>query len=95
MLKITELERRETSVVLKVEGRIAAEWTSEFVTTCYAELKDGITLTLDMQDVRFVERSAIPILQRMVDRKVELVNCSPLLSRQIERRNGYVDGRDK
>jgi hypothetical protein len=95
MLKITELERKEASVVLKVEGRVAAEWITEFETTCNKELADGLMLTLDMQDVRFVERSAIPILQRMVDRNVEFVKCSPLLSRQIERRNGYVDGRDK
>ena len=91
MLKITELQREETSVMLKLEGRVGEAWTDELRTICELELSKGCKLTLDLSDVQFVERKAIPILQDMLDRKVKLVNCSPLLTRQIGRRNGYVE----
>ncbi|HEV8592090.1 MAG TPA: hypothetical protein VGQ55_08310 [Pyrinomonadaceae bacterium] len=83
MLKITETNRTETAVTLKLEGRVAEEWIPEIETACSEVLSDGFALTLDMSDVLFVERHFIPLFNELQVRSVDLVNCSPYLLEQL------------
>lgn len=83
MLKITETERTESKVTLKLEGRVAEEWVPEIETACDKALSDGIALAIDMSEVTFVERHTIRLFSELQNRKIDLVNCSPFLSEQL------------
>ncbi len=83
MLKITETGRNDCSVTLKLEGRVSEEWVSVIRAACDEVLASGCLLALDMSDVTFVERHAVPFFLEIGSGRVTLVNCSPFLREQI------------
>lgn len=83
MLKITETDRTDYSVTLKLEGHVAEECLSTITAACDEVLASGCRLELDMADVSFVERHAVPYFITLRSEHVALVNCSPFLREQI------------
>lgn len=84
MLKITETNRTKNALTLKLEGRIGGEWIAEVVNLCEKTLSQGFGLTLDLADVSFIERQAVPFFRKLKSREVVFINCSPFLSEQLK-----------
>lgn len=91
MLKITEINRTENAVTLKLEGRIAEDFILEIKTVCDAELSNGYHLTLDMSDVCFIERRAVLFFQNLQSLQIALTNCSLFLSEQLRKGDFYAN----
>lgn len=85
MLKITETDRTDYSVTLKLEGHVAEECLLTIKTACDEILASGCRLELDMSDVSFVERHAVSFFTDLRSGRVALVNCSPFLREHISR----------
>jgi ABC-type transporter Mla MlaB component len=83
MLKITELHRTNHEITLKLEGSVTDDVLPEVKTSCEEVLKGKSHLRLDMSDVAFIERRALPFFQSLKDRHVELFNCTPFILEQI------------
>ena len=84
MLKITEINRTENAATLKLEGRVSGEWVTEIVNICEKMLAEGFGLMLDLADVSFIERQAIPLFRDLKSREVVFINCSPFISEQLK-----------
>ncbi len=54
MLRVTTAAHRSTCVTLKVEGRVAAEWTDVLERECRSLLADDLSVLLDFANVTFV-----------------------------------------
>lgn len=85
MLKITEIGRTECEIILKLEGRIGECWIGEIGKACEKALSSGCRLTLDMADVLFVERRAVPFFCELRHRQITLANCSAFLTEQLNK----------
>jgi anti-anti-sigma regulatory factor len=80
MLKITVADKDETSVTLKLEGRIAGRWVDELRKECDLCRDKGKQLILDLSGVSFVDDAGIKVLKTLAGRQVTLTNCSLFLS---------------
>ena len=84
MLKITELYRTDHEITLKLEGSVTDDLSNEVKTACEDALSGEYRLRLDMGDVVFIERHAVPLFQSLKDRHVELLDCTPFILEQIK-----------
>lgn len=84
MLKITEINQTKDEMTLKLEGKVVGPWVQEIRETCNQALLNFNRLILDMSEVSFIERNAIPLFQELQNRNVVFINCSPFLSEQFK-----------
>ncbi len=79
MLKITHLAEDDTTVTLKLEGRIVGQWVEELRKECEIRLADQSQIILDLSGVSFADDEGIKTLRAMMDDRAELLGCSALL----------------
>jgi anti-anti-sigma regulatory factor len=84
MLKITEIERTETSVTLKLEGRIGGESVAEVKNLCEKLHSEGLALVIDLEDVSFIERGAIRFFRELKSQAGVSIKSTPFISEQLK-----------
>ena len=88
MLRIVESELPSDGVVARLEGQMRGPWVDEVRTYCERLLEDGRVLTLDVEDVSFLDRDGVSLLRQLTARGVRLVNRSPFLA-ELLRSDGF------
>jgi anti-anti-sigma regulatory factor len=86
MLRITHDRQDPQRCLLRLEGRLVGPWVSELQELCERAIGDGLAVTLDLGEVRFVDHAAAQLLHRLADRQVRLAGGSPFVLEQL--RNG-------
>ena len=89
MLKISQTERANHSVTLKLEGRVVGEWVCELRQVCERLLNEGLALKLDLADVTFADASGVAALSSFKSRGVTFSNCSPFVEEQLKSPTTY------
>jgi len=89
MLKISQTERANHSVTLKLEGRVVGEWVGELRQVCETLLTDRRSLKLDLADVTFADASGVAALSSFKSRGVTFSNCSPFVEEQLKSPTTY------
>jgi anti-anti-sigma regulatory factor len=84
MLKIMFAETTGESSTIRLEGRVIGPWVNELRLSCEAILATGSTLSLDLSDVSFVDRSGIELFKSLTKRQVVLANCSRFLTELLK-----------
>jgi len=84
MLRIVALEEPRNGATLSLEGRVIGPWVDELRQSCERILATGASLTLDLSEVAFVERSGVRLLQDLVDGGVTVVNCPAFVREQLK-----------
>lgn len=84
MLRIVTLEKPGNGATLSLEGRVIGPWVGELRQSCERLLATGASLTLDLSEVAFVERSGVRLLQDLVDGGVTVVNCPAFIREQLK-----------
>jgi hypothetical protein len=84
MLRIATLETPGNGATLSLEGRVIGPWVDELRQSCERILATGASLTLDLSEVAFVERSGVRLLQNLVDGGVTVVNCPAFVCEQLK-----------
>ena len=79
VLRITKMVEGPLFVVLKVEGRIVADWVSVLEKECLARLRKKQEVLLDLAGVTFVSDDGVKMLKRIETGKLQLINCSYLI----------------
>ncbi len=79
MLRITQLAEGDTTVTLKLEGRIVGQWVEELRKECEIRLADQGKIILDLSGVSFADNQGIKTLKAMIGDQVQLRGCSVLL----------------
>lgn len=85
MFRITRIADDETSVTLRVEGRLVGRWIDELETECERHRADRRRVKLDLSGVTFVDDRGIEALRSMAGHHVEVVQCSLFLSGLLKR----------
>jgi ABC-type transporter Mla MlaB component len=83
MLRISETRNAEDAVTLRLEGRVAGLWVAELQQSCGRVLAQGRRLTLDLEEVTFIERAALALFRELQQQRVALVNGSAFIREQL------------
>ena len=83
MLKISQAEKANHSVTLKLEGRVVGPWVGELRQVCETLLTEGRALKLDLAEVTFADADGVAVLTGFKTRGVTLKNCSPFVEEQL------------
>ena len=83
MLRVTVVESSDSSVRLRVEGRLTGRSIEEMRESCELHLGEGVHLTLDLVDVSFADADGIELLKDLRSRDVTILNLVPYLALQL------------
>jgi anti-anti-sigma regulatory factor len=84
MLKITETETNGSRVLLKLEGKITAQWAALLGQECRAALRKRRAVELDCAGVDFLDESGVAVLRRLPRKRVTLMNVSGYLTELLQ-----------
>jgi len=72
------------TVVLILQGRIAAAWADLLERECQELSRSGLRTVLDLSEVVFIGRSGVEVLGRLGLSGVRITGCSPLIAAMLE-----------
>ena len=75
MLRITETKTDAGDVTLCLQGSVAGPWIGELERTASTRI-GARSLTLDLGDVRFIDRDAVPVLRNLAKCGVRVARCT-------------------
>ena len=84
MLRIMRCELSREEAILRLEGRIIGPWIDQLERLCEEMLARGVSLTLDLAEVDFVEQDGARLLRALVGSGVALPNCPAFVSEQLK-----------
>jgi anti-anti-sigma regulatory factor len=84
MLRITPIASKG-AVILRLEGKLIGPWVNELKSYCQTVREGGSPLSLEMTEVSFADRSGLALLRGLKESGVELADCPPLISEELER----------
>ena len=84
MLKISQAEKADHSVTLKLEGRVVGPWVGELQQACELILSEDRKLKLDLEEVSFADADGVVTLTSLKLRGVTITNCSPFVEEQLK-----------
>jgi ABC-type transporter Mla MlaB component len=79
MLKIERHLNDEGTVALRLAGEIRGPWVEELRRVAESAAASAAAVRVDLADVSFVDLHGVALLNRLVDRRVILANCSPFV----------------
>jgi ABC-type transporter Mla MlaB component len=85
MLKISTIESTEELVKIRIDGQISGEGVKLLQNMCKARLEKCLKLSVDLQNVSFVDRDGIAVLRKLQQHKVEFVNAPLFITEQIRK----------
>ncbi len=80
MLRITRIAEDETSVTLRIEGRLVGRWIDELELECGQYMTNRCRVNLDLSGVTFADDQGIAALRAMGAGPVGLIKCSLFIS---------------
>ncbi len=84
MLRISESLLSAGITTLRLEGRLSGPWVEEARRSCDFHPGNGRRLNLDLEELSFVDREGIALLNTLVKRGVGLTNCSQFLKERLK-----------
>ncbi|HEX5410680.1 MAG TPA: STAS domain-containing protein [Terriglobia bacterium] len=97
MLRVTVVESSDSSVRLRVEGRLTGHSVEELRKSCELHaLADDMKLALDLGDVSFADADGIQLLGYLRSRGAIILNLVPYLALQLRvSESGGIPRRNK
>ena len=83
MLKISVQETAKGVTTLLLAGQVSGPWVAELERACDSLLAQGGSLTLDLEEVSFIDREGIRLLRHLQQQYVTFVHCSPFVAEQL------------
>jgi anti-anti-sigma regulatory factor len=85
MLRITRAMGQPTTTVLKLEGQVRGQWVDELGRACTEALGEGRgRLTLDLEDVSFIDAAGLVLFRELASHDVAFHNCSLFAAEQLK-----------
>ena len=80
MVKISEVPAVNGKKIIKLEGQVVGPSVTEVETFCHRFLEKEGSLTIDVGDVLYLDRSGVTLFKDLLARQVKLINCNPFLT---------------
>ena len=87
MLKITTAVLSKQETTLRLDGRVAGQWVALLKDSAESALTDGLRLTIDLQNISFIDCEGIALLKNLITRGVDPVNAPLFVIEQIKKCN--------
>lgn len=83
MLKITSTVLSPHDIALRLDGRVAGQWVGLLRESAESALADGVKLTIDLQNISYIDCEGIALLRSLMDRGVDPINAPLFVVEQI------------
>ena len=84
MLKITKIQESRSGVLLKLEGKITAQWASLLDRECRSLLRQEKTVHLDCSHVDFIDASGVEVLNNLPRTQVNLMSTPGFVTELLQ-----------
>ncbi len=84
MLKITKVQESGTDVLLKLEGKIAAQWAALLDGECRSYLRQEKAVFLDCSQVDFVDGRGVEVLHNFPRHHVTLMSAPGFVTELLQ-----------
>ena len=84
MLKITRIGSLDQGVTLQLDGRVTSPWVELLRQSASSVLAEGARLTLDLQNIYFIDCEGVGLIKSLIDRGVRQVNAPLFVAEQMK-----------
>jgi anti-anti-sigma regulatory factor len=84
MVRISESGSSDGIQAIRLEGRVVGLCVPEVQRYCQRILSQGMTLTIDMGGVSFLDGEGVGLFRELIGQQVRLLNCSPFLNELLK-----------
>ena len=84
MLRITKVQENGTNVVLKLEGKITAQWASLLDGECRTILRQKKAVHLDYANVDFMDEQGMEVLKNLPRKNVTLIGAPEYVTELLQ-----------
>jgi len=88
MLKITSVTSLDQEVILRMDGSVTGPWVELLRTSAESVVEVGIGLTLDLENVYFLDCEGVALLKNLIKSGTQLKNVPPFVAEQIRKCEG-------
>ena len=85
MLKITEVALTDNEITLQLDGRVSGQWVELLRETAESVLNRGLRLSVDLENISFIDCEGIALLRILIDRGVRHTNPPLFVAEQIKK----------
>ena len=85
MLKITRVGSLDPEVTLQLDGRVTGPWVELLRQSAESVLAEGALLTLDLQNIYFLDCEGVGLIKSLIDHGVRQVNAPLFVAEQIRK----------
>jgi anti-anti-sigma regulatory factor len=84
MLKITKIQESRSDVLLKLEGKITAEWAALLDGECRVLLREKKVVYLDCSHVDFIDATGVEVLNKLPRTQITLISASGYVTELLQ-----------
>jgi len=84
MLKITRVPSPDQQVTLQLDGDVTGPWVELLRHSAEFVLADGMRLTLDLQNIYFIDCEGVGLIKSLINRGVQQLNAPLFVAEQIK-----------
>ncbi|HKO29606.1 MAG TPA: STAS domain-containing protein [Nitrospiraceae bacterium] len=84
MLKITKTQESRSDVLLKLEGKITAEWAALLDGECRVLLREKKAVYLDCSHVDFIDAKGVEVLNNLPRTQVTLMSAPGFVTELLQ-----------
>ena len=85
MLKITTVADSNQEVTLQLHGSVVGPWIELLRRSAESVLDEGLQLTLDLENICFIDCEGIALIKDLIDGGVRQVNAPLFVGEQIKK----------
>jgi anti-anti-sigma factor len=85
MLKITRVAWSNQEVTLQLDGRVADQWLELLSECTESVLEEGLRLTLDLENISFIDCEGLALIKTLMGRGVRQVNAPLFVVEQLRK----------
>ena len=85
MLKITRVGSLDQEITLLLDGSVTGQWVALLRESAESALEEGIRLTLDLENICFIDCEGLALIKGLMSRGVLEVNAPLFVAEQIKK----------
>ena len=85
MLKIESVASSIGEITLLLDGRISGQWVGLLRASAESVMEEGLVLTLDLENICFIDCEGLTLIKNLIDRGVRPVNVPLFVVEQLRR----------
>ena len=84
MLKIT-IASTNDEITLRLDGSVAGPWIELLAKSAESVLEEGLRLTLDLENISFIDCEGLALIKTLMGRGVRQVNAPLFVAEQLRK----------